>query len=257
MLRIFTHTFCFISIFLPFKLVAQRLYGNEWIQSGQVYFKIPVTKTGLYKISSSQLQQYGIPEREIPAASLQMFRRGKELAIETTTDESDKLGNDGYLIFYGEKNDGTADSLLYTSLAAMPHSYYSLYSDTAAYFLTWKMDGGIGKRMLTNETSTQKDTIDYHFEESFQLFNSHYLPGPFYPPGSNFDTGSVLTAYDTGEGWTGPEVREGQSFEMSVQIKNPVNSHFEEAEVEILLAGWSPGQHLFELWIGSIAKPLP
>jgi hypothetical protein len=258
MLRIFTHTFCLIclTLVLPFSLKAQRLYGNEWIQPDQVYFRIPVFKTGLYKISTQELDRYGVPIHEIPAVSFQMFRRGKELAIETTTDGSGKLGNDGYLIFFGEKNDGAADSLLYTSPAAMPHSYYSLYSDTAAYFLTWKMDGTAGKRMLVNNPEIQSDTLDYHVEEILQLFNSHYLPGPFYPPGSNFETGSVLTAYDTGEGWTGPELKENQSFEMSVQTTNPVTNHFERAIVEILLAGWSPGSHVFELWTGSIAKPL-
>ncbi|WAC11558.1 C25 family cysteine peptidase [Dyadobacter pollutisoli] len=245
-----------LTLVLPFSLKAQRLYGNEWIQPDQVYFRIPVFKTGLYKISTQELGQYGIPIHEIPAASLQMFRRGKELAIETTTDYSGKLGNDGYLIFFGEKNDGAADSLLYTSRAAMPHSYYSLYSDTAAYFLTWKMDGQAGKRIPVNEPGMQQDTVGYHFEEAFQLFNSHYLPGPFYPPGSNFENGSVLTAYDTGEGWTGPELKENLSFEMSVQTQSVNINHFEKARIEILLAGWSPGRHLFELWTGSIAKPL-
>ncbi|MEO6283711.1 MAG: C25 family cysteine peptidase [Dyadobacter sp.] len=256
--RIFTHTLCLIcfTLVLPLSAEAQRLYGNEWIEPCQVYFRIPVSKTGIYKISTAELHRYRVPVDEIPAASLQMFRRGKELAIETTTDESGRLGNDGYLIFYGEKNDGAADSLLYTSPAAMPHSYYSLYSDTAAYFLTWKMDGTVGKRMLVNDPEIQSDTVGYHVEESLQLFNSHYLPGPFYPTGSNFETGSVVTAYDTGEGWTGPELKENQSYETSVQTENAVKNHFEKASIEILLAGWSPGQHSFELWTGSIKNPL-
>jgi hypothetical protein len=258
MLRIFTHTLCFIYLILilPLPAQAQRLFGNEWIQASQVYFKIPVYKTGFHKITAKEFHQYGVPVQEISSASLQMFRRGKELAIETTTDESGRLGDDGYLIFYAEKNDGAADSLLYTSPAAMPHAYYSLYSDTAAYFVTWRMDGGAGKRILVNEPEIQNDTLDYHFEESVQLFNSHYLPGPFYPLESNFETGSVLTAYDAGEGWTGAELKENQSFEMSVQTENVTNNHFEKTAIEILLAGWSPGQHLFELWTGSIAKPL-
>jgi hypothetical protein len=255
MARIFRHTL-YLILLLSVHSKAQMLYGNEWINPEQTYLKIPVGKTGFYEVTAADLRKAGVSLEQIPSASFQMFRRGKELAIEVTTDEFGKLGNDGRIVFYGETNDGTADSVLYTSPKAMPHGYYNLYSDTAAYFLTWTLIGVDGKRISSPDPENPSDSLDYHIEESIQLFNSHYLPGAFYPAGSNFETGSVLTAYDVGEGWTGPEIKEKQSFELSAQTKNFAKTQSATIEAELLLAGWTQGNHTFEVWTGTAANPV-
>ncbi|NIJ55383.1 putative type IX secretion system sortase PorU2 [Dyadobacter arcticus] len=247
MVRIFAHTFVY-SFFLFFQqLSAQKKYGNEWINPSQSYFKIPVAYTGLYQITKHDLSSSGISIEDIPPTAFQMFRQGKEIAIDVNFGS---LGNEAYITFYGEKNDGHTDSSLYISPGAMPHSHYSLYSDTAAYFLSWRVDGGFGKRISEREPQGTIDSIAWNFEESIQLFTSHYLPGNFYPPGSNFDTGSILSDYDVGEGWTGPQIPENQFLEITFNIENAITSNFEKAEIELLLAGWTAGNHSFELWSG-------
>ena len=126
------------------------LYGNEWIVPSQQYYKIKVTKDALYRIDQQYLTQAGIsglnPQR------VQLWRRGRELAIfaggnQTTLDATT------YFEFYGQRNDGKLDQAIYKGGAAtQPHDLYSLYTDTAAYFLTWSATTN-GKRM-TSVTTT-------------------------------------------------------------------------------------------------------
>ncbi|MCE6988519.1 C25 family cysteine peptidase [Dyadobacter sp. CY323] len=250
----FIHTITCYFILVFNHVSAQKQFGNEWINPHQTYFKIPISETGLYQVTVGELINAGFPADSILASSIQLFRRGSELAIEVTLDKSGKLGENGNIQFYGEKNDGAADSLLYVSPKSMPHSHYSLYSDTAAYFLSWRVDGLPAKRVFEHHFQDTKNRIEYHFEENIQLFNSHYLPGKFYPAGSNFDTGSVLTDYDAGEGWTGPEIPENQSFEMVFNTVNAMSEQFTKAEIELVLTGWTSGKHIYEVWNGDKAN---
>ena len=95
---------------------AQR-YGNEWINFQQTYFKIPVAQKGLYRISTNELRQAGVPVSTLNPTSIQLFFRGKEQAIFIQGETDNRLDESDYLEFYGEGNDGTQDSLLY-----LPHS---------------------------------------------------------------------------------------------------------------------------------------
>jgi hypothetical protein len=226
---------------LPSK--AQPLYGDEWINTKQTYLRIPIVQTGFYRISFQELETIGLPVEKIQPASLQIFRRGKELAIEV------KDGAEGYINFYGQKNDGARDSSLYVYPGAMPHPYYSLYSDTSAYFLTWRLDGGTGKRIGSEVTAPATDSIRYHFEEASELFNSHYATGNFYPAGTSFNTGTALTAYDTGEGWTGRELHnEWQTID--INTADLVSDYFEQTEVKLVIVGRNAGIHEAEIWTG-------
>lgn len=219
-----------------------------------MYLRIPVSETGFYSITGRELIAAGFPANSVPSSALQMFRRGKEISVEIHNQGSEVLGYEGSVSFYGERNDGALDSLLYISPAAMPHPHYSLYSDTAAYFLTWNQIGVTGKRIVRAEIENAADTVDYHFEEIPHIFNSHYLPGNFYPAGSSFENGSVLSDYDFGEGWTGAEIKEDQSFVISENTNNAVRKLFHYAEIELVVVGRSSGNHSFEIWAGDKAK---
>ena len=232
---------------------AQTFFGDEWINTQQIYLRIPVVKTGFHTITSQELKSAGLPVDEIAASSFQMFRRGKELAIEIQYDASGKLGVAGTISFYGEKNDGARDSLLYVNPAAMPHSHYSLYSDTAAYFLTYNFDGLSGKRIGKAPLIKADKAINYHLEEVSELFNSNYFVGNFYPAGSNFNNGSVISNYDTGEGWTGKELSNAWQT-IDVNITNPDYEHFDKSQAELVIVGRSAGEHEVEIWSGAQGK---
>lgn len=254
MTRIFTHTLLIFHCILWYaKCNAQRHYGNEWIDYRQTYLRIPVVETGIYKISATELAQAGIPVDSIAASGIQLFAHGREVPIEIVGQSSDRLAHDGYILFSGKKNDGYADTALYAKPEAMPHPYYNLYSDTTAYFLTWQT-GKPGLRTSFPEPGTATDSAAFHWEEAMQLLTSHYLPGRFFPPESNYETGSLLTTYDEGEGWTGPEIAEHQPFEIVFKTNKLFKAQRSDTNCEILLAGWSPGVHSLALWLGSGQK---
>jgi hypothetical protein len=253
MTRTFTHTILTILCLLcGLHGVAQQLYGNEWIDYDRPYLRIPVVETGIYKITAREIAREGIPLDSMLVSDIQMFGHGRELPIEVHGNADGKLGVDGYIMFSGERNDGKADTALYISPAAMPHSYYSLYSDTTAYFLAWRNDGKPRQRTHFPNPGTIVDTL--HLEGLLQVFTSHYLPGRFFPKESDYNTGSLLTAYDKGEGWTGPEIAENTSFEIVFKTINLVRERLQDIECEVMIAGWSQGMHSFTLWSGQSGK---
>jgi hypothetical protein len=247
-----THYFSKIGLLLLLSTTcafAQKKYGNEWIDTTQAYLRIPVVETGFYKITSNDLRKTGFPVDPTAFTSLQLFRRGKEVAIEVNNKEG-KSGLEIDICFYGERNDGALDSLLYVTPGAMPHPFYSLYSDTAAYFLTYQKDGTAGKRIQISDAKTSDDFTSYHFHEVLQLLTDEYPAGNLYPMGSNYDNGTALTTYDTGEGWTGKALFNNQSETLRLPLENPVPRRFEQAEIALLLVGRSAEEHRITVVIG-------
>jgi hypothetical protein len=239
-----------LNIFSVFSSKAQRIAPDEWINTRQTYLRITITHTGLYSISGQELKQAGLPIEEIPVTSLQIFRRGKEVSIEITNDHSGKLNDQSSISFFGEANDGQLDSALYVSPNAIPHSKYSLYSDTAVYFLTWRLDGLPGKRITKSPNSTPQDTINYHFQESEELFTTHYSTGNFYPPGTGFNNGIARTEYDTGEGWTGKTLQNSWQT-LDVNTGGFIPNLIDQCEIELVMVGRASGKHALEIWAGA------
>ncbi|MCF0038766.1 putative type IX secretion system sortase PorU2 [Dyadobacter fanqingshengii] len=241
--KIITHTFIFLFSITRTSVAAQKLFGNEWIVPSQTYLRIPVIENGLYKITSAELREAGFPTDTNQSCSFQMFWRGKEVAIQVSSD----MANESQVIFDGQRNDGALDSALYISPVHIPHAHYSLYSDTSAYFLTFNIAGIAGKRTQFN-VAPHSSSNDYHFTEIEKLFISQYAPGNFYPPESGYNDGSAISGYDAGEGWTGPEIKDNVSYSFSLDINNPVTSRFSNAQIELVLVGRSAGKHAYELW---------
>src|SRR5687768_94384 len=121
---------------LFFAITAAAQNGNEWISPGQSYFKIPVGKEGLYKLTFSQLVAAGVPAGANPS-TFQLFRRGREVSIYVEGQGDGQFNSSDYIEFFGQRNDGKTDSELYTLASAQPHQLQSLFTDTAYYFLTY------------------------------------------------------------------------------------------------------------------------
>lgn len=116
----------------------QKLYGNEWIDYTQTYIKIPVAQDGIYRLTASALQTAGIPLSTITANRFQLFNKGQEVTIYTTTEAA--MASTDYIEFFGEKNRGELDAFMYKNQKQdMLNPEYSLMNDTAAYFLTWRV----------------------------------------------------------------------------------------------------------------------
>ena len=112
------------------------LYGNEWIEYDQSYFKIMVAEDGLYRVGYQTLVDQGIPMNTIQGNQLRLFHMGEEQIIFTST--VNPFSNGDYIEFYGNKNRGDLDEYLFQDPSQeMANPDYSLFTDSSAYFLTW------------------------------------------------------------------------------------------------------------------------
>lgn len=195
-----------LLLFVFVSLKAQP-YGNEWISYSQKYYKIKITKNGIYRIDSAALAAAGINLGTIDPHYFQLFNKGIQQRI-YIQGESDNVFNTGdFIEFYGEKNDGSLDAPLYKYVPFTPNPYYSLVNDTAVYFLTW---GSVpGSRMITeNDTAfSSYPPADYFFKEEIHDFHSDYFPGE-----TNL-VGGTDARYTKAEGWFDANVIElGSSY---------------------------------------------
>ncbi|MBI5914041.1 MAG: hypothetical protein HY842_01585, partial [Bacteroidetes bacterium] len=138
---------CFLFLFIGHLAQAQiingqdTLYGNEWINFDQSYFKILVAEDGIYRVSQQVLTDANLPLGQVNGSQFQLFHNGEEVPLYLTTDG--QLGSADYLEFFGKKNTSELDRYLFKDPdAEMMNPLYSLFTDTAAYFLTWKLGGG-------------------------------------------------------------------------------------------------------------------
>lgn len=183
-------------------LAKAQPYGNEWIDYSKTYYKFKVGKTSLYRIPFSVLNGLGIPPAQLKGSDFKLFRNGQEVPLYVTT--SGQFGAADYIEFYGEKNDGKPDSLLYKDPAYQPSTRISLFSDTAVFFLTidpFNINARVNQQL--NDLSAVPSAEKYCYYTVYQLAvpnGSEYarfrgLPvSPFFPQLYNSD-------FDPGEGF--------------------------------------------------------
>jgi hypothetical protein len=184
---------------------AQEVYGNEWINYSQTYYKINVVKTGLHRLSYGFLDSLGL--RGVNPQHLQLFRRGKETAIYIAGEADGRLDTQDYVEFYGERNDGAMDRELYKNPAHQVHQFVSLYTDTAAYFLTVNPAGG--KRIReANPTVEGRIPEPYHLQKAYHINSDRFNYGKLY--GAN-----RMPWLDEGEGYFSNYSRNPQNYAIS------------------------------------------
>ena len=167
----------FLSGLVPWSLQAQGINGNEWINYTQSYYKIKVANDGLHHLSYGYLDSLGLSG--VNPQHLQLFRRGREVAVYVAGEADSKLDAQDYLEFYGERNDGALDRELYKNPAHQIHQFYSLYTDTAAYFLTVNPAGG--KRMReVNPVMEGRTPEPYHLQKALYVNTDRFNYGKKY-----------------------------------------------------------------------------
>ncbi|MBO9700511.1 MAG: hypothetical protein J7604_09910 [Sporocytophaga sp.] len=238
-----------LSFILFFHCSFAQIYGNEWIVSGQRYFRIPVSKSGMYVLTYNDLVSAGVPLSSSDARKIQLFHRGKEQAIRIQGEEDTHFDQSDSLIFYGIRNNGELDSLLYDPYYSQPHKYYNLYSDTTAYFLT--ISGSInGKRMQEFAGDFSGSPEPYHLEEILNVFTDEY------DRGVNYSIETAKSSWDYGEGWTGYLIYNGQSSEYLLNTNNYYSSG-QLPKLEILFSGRNDLNHNIQVILGNDASSSP
>ena len=241
-----------LSLLLTFQFSNAQNLGNEWINYNQQYFKLKITQKGIYQISSNDLKSAGFPTNINPE-KIQLFRLGQEQALFIKGEEDKIFDGTDFIEFYAEENAGELDSLLYNPSTSQPHQYYSLFSDTASYFLTYRLDNQIGKRIKIS----QKENIQnlksepFNVEESLQLFTSSYAQGQPDPVGVGLYSGVLNSNYSYGRGWSGEILNKNTFFNFDFNLRNFIKIDTQKPQVEIFFTGRSVGGHLIETWLGN------
>ncbi|NML65378.1 hypothetical protein HHL22_09200 [Hymenobacter sp. RP-2-7] len=166
-------------------------YGNEWIMSGQPYYKIKVWRNGLYHLDYAYLSKLGAGTTA--PTQLQLWRRGKEVAV-YQGGNSAALDASTFLEFYGQRNDGALDKDYYKDSRDQANPHFSFFTDTAAYFITW--GSRPGKRMAQPAATggaphawRLQTTLKLHTDGYLDAPNTTYLP--WLEPGEGFFSGLI------------------------------------------------------------------
>ncbi len=104
-------------------------YGNEWIEDyTKPYVRVGVTADGVYKVSLANLNAR-VDGTPFTKENVQIWHRGKEVAVISA--------NDTEVVFYGQKNDGASDGLMFRpGPEARLDKTTSFYSFEGSYFFT-------------------------------------------------------------------------------------------------------------------------
>lgn len=196
------YIFLIVSLFAFAGITKAETYGNEWINPDLKYYKFKVINTGIHRIPSGTLLAHGIPSGDIIGENVHLYRNGQEVPVYLTTDG--QFGENDFIEFYGEMNDGLLDRKLYLVPEYQPNVYASLFNDTAVYYLTFH-PGGNGLRMQSVQNLLQNLPVkeEYFIQKGrlslMQLHNVGENPNQLL--NYVFDS-----EFDVGEGFSGAAI---------------------------------------------------
>jgi len=183
---------------IPAFLIAQP-FGNEWVNYDQTYYRLQVWQDGVYRIPFSTLST-AIPDLgSRDPREFQVFGRGQQIPIYIEGEEDGTWDENDFIEFYGKKNDGWFDAGLYPNANAHSNPHHSLFTDTAAYFVTFSSE----EPALRLNTTNDLEFTSYPNAPWFLSKNINQLTSSYYFGRTNFNNGTD-PEYTDGEGWNGP-----------------------------------------------------
>lgn len=189
-------------LFVLSSFAAKAQYNNEWIDYNKTYYKFPVGKDGLYRVTQPALQSIGLDNT--PAEYFQLWRNGIQVPLYTSV-ASGALGAGGYMEFWGEMNDGKPDTKLYRNINDQLSDKWSLETDTASFFLTVNPSGG-NLRMVNEANNVAGNTLAP--EPYFMYTYGKYFKNKINPGNAGLVGEYVYSSsYDKGEGYSSGDIR--------------------------------------------------
>ncbi|MCC3159457.1 C25 family cysteine peptidase [Hymenobacter sp. 15J16-1T3B] len=207
-------------------------YGNEWIVPTQSYYKIKITKDGIYRLDHTYLSRAGIGAGT-NLQRVQLWRRGREVALYGGGNQG-QLDPTTYFEFYGQRNDGKLDRGMYKEPGDQPHQLYSLFTDTAAYFLT--VSATTAGRRMTETTTAATGTVHANW-----LLNRLKLLTSEYNYGQTDGQQAYLSWADKGEAFLSPDVNGSTTITVDSLFRRAATGA--QAWLETVLVGAQTGTH--------------
>ncbi|SFF06572.1 putative type IX secretion system sortase PorU2 [Thermoflexibacter ruber] len=201
--------FLFLSLFTS-QLFAQ-IFGNEWIDYSKTYYKIPINREGIYRISFAQLQSAGFPVATTDPRKIQMFFRGKEIPITVAGEDDGTFNTADYIEFYARNNRFDLFEEMFDSPANLPrvfnetYPYFIYYPDFAFYFLTVAKVNETPKRIRTyteNNPNIAPELFHTQFVHGDNAIGPNFSFGPLNPVGFNGldERGALFSHFTEGVG---------------------------------------------------------
>ncbi len=193
------HTYRHVFIVLIFciglirpSLFAQE-YGNEWINYDQEYYRISVTEDGMYRIPYQELVSSGFPAGSIDPRWIQLFYQGEEQPIYIKGEGTNGIFDpNGYIEFYGKRNRGYRDTIMFDEPGNCINPDHSLFTDTSSYYLTY--NNSINNLRMSNET-----------DSDFGAYSSYLSPWCIKHIRENYTNSYYIASrkslYSRSEGW--------------------------------------------------------
>ncbi len=211
-------------------------YGNQWYRTNAnaPWVKLVVDRDGVYRVTIQDLSAAGFDLSAVDATRLRLFHRGQEVPIHVQRTGTQLV----FLEFFGKRNDGRIDSIMYRdpltgihSPDLQPNKNLSLFTDESAYFLTWGTQPGQRLFTVFNPAYGQ-----YTPEASFPFeAKREFLPGA---PGTEYVVGgggaydpfyTLNSDYVTGEGYVGGRHPQGGYFGIGEPVTLTVPTPFAAA----------------------------
>lgn len=226
--------FIFLQFFVN-ELFAQS-FANSWINYNQSYYKMKITQNGIYRITYADLVSAGIPVSSISPQNYQIFGRGQEQYIYIYNQLTGVMSSGDYIEFYAQKNDGWYDSAIYLNPANQPNKGYSLFNDTATYYLTWNTSFSNKRLLSSTDIGFSGYTAEpYVWKNLFTEYHNEYMEG--IPLKETTEETIWDPEYVDGEGYYGSAFYLGGTKIYTIPTKNAYTSG--NAEISLLFLGAS------------------
>ncbi|MEO0403442.1 MAG: C25 family cysteine peptidase, partial [Bacteroidota bacterium] len=192
--------------------------GNDWIQYNQQYWNVQVAQDEVQVIEAQNLLNSGFPANT-SVDEVRVFHRGLEQMVTVNdVDQDGVFNNSDQLILFARKNDGWMDAGLYES--AQTNRNYSLFNDTARYYLT---QSSFGNPLRTSQYQPVANPQDLPLQNYIWRKNREDYTTQYYF-GEQDQNGIALPWYGEAEGWMDSRFGLGQSVTKNISTSNVYQS---------------------------------
>ncbi len=171
-------------------------FDPKWILTGETFVKIAVLEDGMYRVTGSELASAGAPINDIAPSTLRLLENGKDVPIWIEGGGTTSFQPEDAMIFAGRRNRGEDELWAYNDASLQSSTYFSLYSDTTWYWLTWGGNEGLRYSDTDPEQAIENPIQVNSFRDTL-----HIEEDIFYYFGDSDDAGQP--EYTRGEGYYG------------------------------------------------------
>lgn len=186
-----------LGLLIPAFIKAQAPYGNEWIDYSQAHYKFQLAQDGIYRIPYNTIAAAIPGINSIDPNNITIFTRGKKIPIYVSWSSNPSSAD--FIEFYGKKLGGEIDAKLYSKSENQLNPNYSVFGDTATYYLSLRTAPNPRLVNTTNDLSSLPPKENWFYHTTLTSFNSSYSGGRrSYISTYEF---VISPGYDNGEGY--------------------------------------------------------